>query len=672
MNTTAYRDWCGIISNPGHKLNQKLSRETRVVFLSDPGIASSLLAKQLASALTEAAHLVKTLSLKRAKRLTRLASPTSTGEGSEAWCLLTDLDRVVPAELPSLQKILDNLQSAGWRVALFGTNGYVAGPLAGIETGATLYHTLGLSTLDIQRICDQQGIDAHLFGQELDRLDLRYEAANPAILQTLVARFRRRSRLPEERSQALELIWGTLKKCTHVRGKAAIAAAKALGLAMELASRNTLTVQEAELAISARLDQTGSAASRLLAAAVPLLLSTPDGICFPHHSLGEFLAASEIRRSPLSLILEYLFLPGTRNPNTSWSAAFGFLAEMRSDIRSYLAPHYPAFAIQAVFSSLTPNEKIAVGHKLYQRLRSQDEPLRRHPEISAHRLGECLSPEVLDELHAEAQTGTDSILVANALSLLGEAGCRNSLALAWTKAFDNAGDLDVRHAAFHAIGRLGTVELIPDLISGVDRNDSAYISMLSAVGTLVDATAIEPAIEAALDTQTYITQLYERLRELEPKPVALSVLGMIHSRPGLVNHPQWTFYASCLDGAIRRAWDSELAAAAVGALIAMEDARVLDLQNSFVKDLADAIAYRDSEEVVVRSVLSELAKRGRPVTAITRTVLRLSSPSTIRWLAKVDREERFIASLRMYAGGKLYFAFEEFFPWERPSPRPPG
>ena len=76
--------------------------------------------------------------------------------------------------------------------------------------------------------------------------------------------------------------------------------------------------------------------------------------------------------------------------------------------------------------------------------------------ISAHRLGQCLPPEILDELHAEAQTGTDSILVANAFSLLGEAGRRGSLALARAKAFDKGGDLDVRHAAFHAIGRLGT------------------------------------------------------------------------------------------------------------------------------------------------------------------------------------------------------------------------
>jgi hypothetical protein len=111
---------------------------------------------------------------------------------------------------------------------------------------------------------------------------------------------------------------------------------------------------------------------------------------------------------------------------------------MRNDIGSYLAPHYPAFAIQAVFSSLTSNEKTTLGYKLYQHLRSRAEPLRRHPEISAHRLGQSLPPEILDELHAEAQTGTDSILVANAFSLLGEAGRRDSLALARAKAFDKA------------------------------------------------------------------------------------------------------------------------------------------------------------------------------------------------------------------------------------------
>lgn len=657
----------GLLRDYQQRVIDQIKQEKRVLFLSDPGMTSSLLAKQLASALTEAAHPVKTLSLRRVRRLTRLRPPMSTGE---AWCLLTDLDRVVPSELSSLQKKLDDLQRAGWRVALFGTNGNIADPLAGIEAHATLYHTLGLSTLDIQRICDQEGIDARLFGQEVDRLNLHYEASNPAILQTLVAKFRCRSRLPEKRSQALELIWGTVKKCARVRGKAAIRAARALGLAMELASRNTLTVQEAELAISARLDRTGSEARRLLAAAAPLLLFTTDGICFPHHSLGEFLAASEIRGSPLSLILDYLFLPGTRNPNTSWSPAFEFLAEMRKDIGPYLACHYPGFAIQAVFSSLTSNEKTTVGPKLYQYLRSRAEPLRRHPEIGANRLGQCLPPEILDELHAEAQTGTDSILVANALSLLGEAGRRDSLALARAKAFDKSGDSDVRHAAFHAIGLLGTVELIPELVIGVERNDPAYISMLSAVGTLTDATTIEAAIAAALTTSTYITELYDRLRELEPRPVTLSLLGMIRSRPDLVNHPQWTFYASCLDGAIRRAWDSNLAEAAVGALIAIEDARILDLQNSFVKDFSDAVAYRDRDEVVVRTVLSQFAKRGRPVSAITRTVLRLASPSTVRWLADITREDRFINSLRMYAGRSLYLAFEEFFPWERPSPDP--
>ena len=82
-----------------------------------------------------------------------------------------------------------------------------------------------------------------------------------------------------------------------------------------------------ELAISARLDQFSSEARRLLAAAAPLLLLRRTASASHITALGEFLAASEIRGSPLSLILDYLFLPGTRNPNASWSPAFGFLAE---------------------------------------------------------------------------------------------------------------------------------------------------------------------------------------------------------------------------------------------------------------------------------------------------------------------------------------------------------
>ena len=127
---------------------------------------------------------------------------------------MTDLDRVVPTNLPSLRGPRQPPKCWLASRSCLGTNGNIAGPLAGIEAGATLYHTLGLSTLDVQRICDQEGIDAHLFGQELDRLNLHYEAANPAMLQTLVA-VSLSQPLTEKRSQALELIWGTLKRCAR-------------------------------------------------------------------------------------------------------------------------------------------------------------------------------------------------------------------------------------------------------------------------------------------------------------------------------------------------------------------------------------------------------------------------------------------------------------------------
>ena len=45
-----------------------------------------------------------------------------------------------------------------------------------------------------------------------------------------------------------------------------------------------------------------------------------------------------------------------------------------------------------------------------------------------------------------------------------------------------------------------------------------------------------------------------------------------------------------LMAAIPAAWDSVISPQPlIGALIAMEDARIFDLQNSFIKDLSDAI-----------------------------------------------------------------------------------
>ncbi len=81
-----------------------------------------------------------------------------------------------------------------------------------------------------------------------------------------------------------------------------------------------------------------------------------------------------------------------------------------------------------------------------------------------------------------------------------------------------------------------------------------------------------------------------------------------------------------------------------------------------MKELAEAIAERDRNEFVVRRVLSRLCAEGQPVLAINRTLLRLATPATIRWLLGQSCSDRFLASVRMHARGELQNAFEELRP----------
>jgi hypothetical protein len=207
---------------------------------------------------------------------------------------------------------------------------------------------------------------------------------------------------------------------------------------------------------------------------------TPEGLCFPHHSLGEYLAALALRKTRLSLILDYIFLPGTRIPNTSWKSAIGFLAEVHFTVRRYFANHHPELALQSAFSALTAAEKAAIGQSLYKRLCARGEPLFRHPEISASRLAQCLKTYCLNELESDARTATDPIVASNAFLLLGEANQQSALPLATSTALDRNMDIPVRQArvSCRRTARYGGADLKTDCFG----RSWCFSRMLVAIG----------------------------------------------------------------------------------------------------------------------------------------------------------------------------------------------
>lgn len=455
------------------------------------------------------------------------------------------------------------------RVALFARQGYAAAHFGPFVDGFARYHLVGLSTEEVQQVCDTSGIDSNGFEDELGRLNLALEAGNPGVLQTLINLFRKNGRLPETRTQAITAMVEYLSMLDIGLASSRRGAARALALAMELASRNYLSPVEAELAIAAGEDVSPPEAKALLGSVSPLLLFTTQGIAFPHQSFGEFFAAGALRNRPLSLVLDAIFLPRTRIINPSWRPSLGILAEMHGGMRRYLAFHHPDVALAASPSVFSDAERLAISQNLYARLRRRRETLIRHPEVGLSRLARFLPPSLIATAEADASQQADPTLASNAFLVLGESGAQQALPLALATALDRKVSQLIRDGAFYCLQCLGDASLIPQLVSRVDSADPCYVLLQSCLGALMDVVTIPIVMPVLLASSTRITSARERLRRLEPKSTASAVLELVRRQPSLIEDFHWQFYGGFLPTAPRRGWADELAAAVAEMLLAL-------------------------------------------------------------------------------------------------------
>jgi hypothetical protein len=650
-------------------LNQILREHRRILFLATPGMGLSSLVLQVREHLMLAADselVVVSLTGTQGdlNSILEVPAPAPSGElPSEIWYLLDDLKDVEPSHLPRLFDKLMRLDSdPRARIALFSTQGFAAANLSLFNGRFSRFYLLGLTSFEVQQICSAEEVGSLQFEDELERLDLTVEAGNPTVLRTLISIFKDHLKLPDTRTEVFEAILRSFSKSTGDVHSERRKALQALGLGMELASRTFLKPPEAELAIGARLDLSPSEANALLTGLSSFLVFTPEGIAFPHQSFGEFFAACELRDEPLGVILEFVFLPRSRTVNPSWRSALAYLAELHPGARRYLAMHHPELALATSLIVLTEADRTAISRNVYSRLRDRHEHILRHLEISGSRLARCLQAVELGKLEGDARQCADAIIASNGFILLGEAGVLATLPLALDTAFDAAIERTIREGAFHCIGCLGTPELIPELVAGIKPSDPCYISMLTSIGRLMDEESIPLVMSILLASQTLIAAAHRRLRRLQPNATALALLSMVRQSPSLTKNLRWNFYASCLLSDIRRAWNRDIEVAVSEALVAIEKAQVFDLHNDFIDGLAKAIMTHDRDEVVVRSTLRVLGERGARVVAIPRTLLRLSSAGTIRWLLNQSYGEPFVTSLWIYPRGELRQIFQDSQP----------
>ena len=276
MCESEYYRMSGIFREHLPPLERILQGEPRqLMFLGGPGMGLSTLSRQIGAHLSaNGGTRVVAATLKEFG--SNLASVLAAAERhnypvAPIWYLLDDLDSVDGSLLPQLMADLHHLVSADTSLShsRFCKQGYASIHAARLSAKYSRYCLLGLTTSDTQRVCDAAGIDAAGFEDELNRLDLGVESRNPAVLQTLIRFYERQRRLPETRYAAFVAIVQSLTDSIGVAAALAEECMRALGLAMELASRNNLLPQEAELAVGARLDVSPAEAAALLRRIAP-------------------------------------------------------------------------------------------------------------------------------------------------------------------------------------------------------------------------------------------------------------------------------------------------------------------------------------------------------------------------------------------------------------------
>jgi len=208
------------------------------------------------------------------------------------------------------------------------------------------YFPLGFDEDDIHAYASQSGLDPSAFSAELERAELWLEASVPFVLSTLVEVFRTHKKLERTRAENLSLVVEELLgKRTRFGVPRQRRALQLLGLAMELYSRNELTVGEATRVLSEYLMISAEEAATLVDELTQtILLRTVSEIRFQVRSFGEYFAARQLENAQLSQILAYAQFRGSLVLNPTWANTISYLVEMNPRARGYFVRRHPVWS----------------------------------------------------------------------------------------------------------------------------------------------------------------------------------------------------------------------------------------------------------------------------------------------------------------------------------------
>jgi len=512
------------------------------------------------------------------------------------------------------------------------------------------FYLLDFTDDDIRSFTEHLGINYDQFWAEVRRVDFEEPISNPFTLDSALKYFGREGRLGNLRSEIVAHVIGDLiasrPQFVDYQQRRAL---HMLAVGLEIYSRNEITVEEAMQILHESMKLGPGQAERLLEElSNSILIRVADKISFQTRSYGEYLAAEELRDAPLDRVQELLFFPETRIPNQSWRNTISYLVELNKEVRRFFLSVHPKWVVGASPAAFSVAQRTELVGNIFQELASDEIYLVVHPTINIRYLARFATQENKDFLLREHESN-QPVRAGNAFALLAHMDTTEPVEEAFQVVASLRNNHLLRRSALVALANLGDRSLVPRLFEILDMEDPFHLSILDAIGALMQEQDIPVVLPVLVRTNAMVSSAFFRFRRFTSREALEQVLKYLVDNPRLVEEMRIDSYIEPIWNLIRIHWDDDIAGKLAHLLLIWERSGVHEQRIGTLRKLVRAICERDVEGKVVRIFLRELLDNGHYPINFPRTTTSFLTVDVARWLVDLRPPAEFLKRLAIYS-----------------------
>ena len=163
---------------------------------------------------------------------------------------------------------------------------------------------------------------------------------------------------------------------------------------------------------------------------------------------------------------------------------------MNDSVRRFFVKNHPLWMLTSSPSVFSGEQKDTIVREVLKKLEKNGQFALDHPRLNIRRMARFVTEEMQSELLLDLKAPSD-VVAGNALALLGILKRQEVVPIALNKAMDRSANLGLRYAGVVAVVNAGGPKEVPEILSGLDKSDPAYLNILDAACSLVDETQFE-------------------------------------------------------------------------------------------------------------------------------------------------------------------------------------